>query len=830
MALSFGIRSSALPDGARVIGFRGTEALSRPYHFDIYVQIPGDEDVELADGIGGRATLRIEGGFSPVEYHGVLASLELLRAIEGNSLYQVRLVPFIWELSLTMHSRLFTKLNIPDVIKKVLTDEGVEDFEFRLKGTYEVEEHVCQYKESSLDFIHRWMEREGMYYFFEQTDSGEKLVIADDKTAHAPAKMPGAVPYDPMEGDSSARAHFDTFRARQGSLPGKIKLTDYDYLKPQLAIAGSAAVSNGLGEIQLYGNRFFTAAAGGRLAKVRAEELRAKAATYHASGPVLGLSAGNTFTLERHAKLALNTEYLVTQVEHHGHVGGAAVNWGRLIKNEHDDVYRVDVHAILAEQQYRHPETTPWPRLDGFENGTVDGPASSVYAQIDDHGRYNVKFKFDEGTLKDGRATTFVRMMQPHGGSPEGFHFPLRKDTEIICAFLGGDPDRPVIIGVVPNAITPSKVTSSNYTQNMIHTGGNNYITLEDNAGSQFVNIFCPIFETNLYLGVDRPVGGHGPTAPDAPGISPIGEFKKDLAPFNFDLRTSGSGRLSAKANIDVIAHNKLQMEGHAGVYEYAGTEWMRHVKGDVTEHTTGKETVNIDNDVSHYYHTTFKLGVAAAPEGGGTMAVNVTGTMKEHVTEAVTINYDNTLTQTNKTGTTLTDKAFLHHGVGGGQGPEATHSLKVTGEQNIFVTGEQTMHVGTNMVWTTDGNLEWTVGGDKKVEATSWHEETIAAKSEIIGGWKNDMVFGIHTEADVGNHTCFDAITKVEIVAAAQLEGNWGPKHNLRTEENTMAILESHLIGQYEADCMAVEFHCAFSFAVRSPLFQSTAALTDLE
>ena len=43
-------------------------------------------------------------------------------------------------------------------------------------------------------------------------------------------------------------------------------------------------------------------------------------------------------------------------------------------------------------------------------------------------------------------------MMQPHGGDIEGWHFPLRKGTEVLFTFLGGDPDRPVIAGVVPNA------------------------------------------------------------------------------------------------------------------------------------------------------------------------------------------------------------------------------------------------------------------------------------------------------------------------------------------------------------------------------------------
>ena len=86
----------------------------------------------------------------------------------------MRIVPRLWQLSLTRHSRIFTKKSIPEIIGEVLGDEGVSDFELRLSGAYTPEEHVCQYRESSLDFLHRWMEREGIYYFFEQTANGER--------------------------------------------------------------------------------------------------------------------------------------------------------------------------------------------------------------------------------------------------------------------------------------------------------------------------------------------------------------------------------------------------------------------------------------------------------------------------------------------------------------------------------------------------------------------------------------------------------------------------------------------------------------------------------
>ena len=88
-------------------------------------------------------------------------------------------------------------------------------------------------------------------------------------------------------------------------------------------------------------------------------------------------------------------------------------------------------------------------RRHGYEIGRVDGPADSEYAQIDDRGRYRVKVLFDESDRSGDKASTWLRMMQPHAGSPEGMHFPLRKGTEVLLAFLRGDPDRPIIAGAV---------------------------------------------------------------------------------------------------------------------------------------------------------------------------------------------------------------------------------------------------------------------------------------------------------------------------------------------------------------------------------------------
>ena len=105
--------------------------------------------------------------------------------------YRAHLVPRLTWLSFTKHNQVFLDKTVPEIIEACLKDGGLTgaDFEFRLQGTYDPVEYVCQYGESHLNFVSRWCEREGIYYFFEQTERAEKVVFTDTHISHTP--VPG---------------------------------------------------------------------------------------------------------------------------------------------------------------------------------------------------------------------------------------------------------------------------------------------------------------------------------------------------------------------------------------------------------------------------------------------------------------------------------------------------------------------------------------------------------------------------------------------------------------------------------------------------------------
>ena len=106
----------------------------------------------------------------------------------------------------------------------------------------------------------------------------------------------------------------------------------------------------------------------------------------------------------------------------------------------------------------------------------------SSAAPIDDQGRYRVVFPYDLYGEHGGRATRWVRKAEPYSGPSYGMHFTLHVGAEVAIAHTYGDPDRPIIVGSMPNPSMTSPLVSDIATRSAIRTRSGILIDFEDDA------------------------------------------------------------------------------------------------------------------------------------------------------------------------------------------------------------------------------------------------------------------------------------------------------------------------------------------------------------
>ncbi len=667
MGYSFSISSEAIPN-AIVLGYRGTEAISRPYAFQIGLRVVG-EVRDLAEVVHEPMVLETSGPQGIQRICGIVSSAKIVHVDPHGALVRLELVPTLWRAGLSRHSRIFTDASIPDILKAVLAEEDIPELELRLVESYPKREHVGQYKESNLAFISRLMEREGIFYFFEHEGDREKLIIADSNSAFGPSRtIP--VGYTPrQDGVPEIGETFFALSMKRTALPRSVQLTDWNYRTPAVKLDAARDVAKTTKSVIVHhGDHLVDPDEIARRTRIRVEELRVGETLYRASGPVSMLLTGSSFTVDGHPRASMNGDLVALTIDH---VGARIesiddVAW-RVLDLPRDISYRATVTGIRPGVPFRAQRLTPRPRIEGVVDGVVDGAAASTYAQIDDQGRYKLRLSFDEGDPIDGSTSTWVRMAQPHGGGVEGFHFPLRKRTEVHVAFDYGDPDRPLIVGVAHNVEKPSVVTAANHTQNVIMTGGSNRIEIEDLAGLQRIDVSCPTLDSFMHLGA---------------GI------------YQFDVNTEGEGWIYTGAD------HEITVDGHK----------TEDVLGSVFETYKSSQTFTIDRAVTEMMKTS-RTTTVDGPEVNtwkGPLTETVTLAVEERyvtgletiVSGAVTLTYNVGEKLTVTGGATETYLANQDTGVTG----TLTHTVTGTVQETLKSSSSRT--VGTAYDLQVDGAM----------------------------------------------------------------------------------------------------------------------------
>lgn len=459
----------------------GREAISEPFRFDLQIVVKGDP-VELDDLAGAHTTIVFERGGEVVRrVHGMIFAVETLYDTEdATTAYRVEIVPRAYRMTLVETLEIYLDMSVPEIIeaKLGLVDLGAVgiDYEMHLMGSYPKREFVVQYKETDFAFISRLMEHLGISYYFKHEDGQDRIVFTDDKSGFHTIGGEADVPYRGRGEEVGVYG----WHTRRKLIPRAYVCRDYNYRTPTVELHAQTMLEEGDGGgVIEYGGHFKDNTEAAHLAEVRAQERLATKVVHTGQSDEQRFGAGYRFSFTEHAA---EGGMLIVEI-HHQHeqttsTGGATGD---------EVAYRNTFKAIDSQLVYRPPRDTPIPRIHGVITGLVETDAQGSvgkYAKIDEEGRYVVKFLFDTAAPGERKASRPVRRLQPSAGPHYGMHFPLRPGVEVLITFVDGDPDRPLIVGAVPNPATPTPVDAGVATKNRIRTESGVLFEIEDGSGA----------------------------------------------------------------------------------------------------------------------------------------------------------------------------------------------------------------------------------------------------------------------------------------------------------------------------------------------------------
>ncbi|MDQ7989332.1 MAG: type VI secretion system tip protein TssI/VgrG [Candidatus Dactylopiibacterium sp.] len=547
------IPALGLPGVLSVRQVRVREALGEPYELTLTVTTPhavdllaalngpGTFTVSPVDALGYAAGLSFEEAtLTPLRrWAGVVRQIARVALNADEAVHEITLAARVACLADFTDTRLFQNQTIPDVIRAVLQDDlGLlaDAFRFNTLGTYPVLEHITQYNESSLAFITRLCETSGLFYYFEQTDTHETVIFADDASHYLSALS--AHLYRADAGlESAGRETVKTLEVRARPINARTARLDHNYrnsggadlIGTQTAPPRQAGLS---GRDYRWGSHHKDPAQGRAAAQLAFEIQHARQIQATGEANIVRFAPAQIFRTDGPPDPLAESGWVIVSVEHQ-----AARN--------HAWVSRFN--AIPAQRTYRLAQTTPKPTIAGTLPARITSPSHYRNAYLNEQGLYRVTYLFDQ-RARDKQwppagSSRLMRLARPYAGDTWGLHFPLIDGTEVQVAFQNGDIDRPYIAHALHDQTHPDHVTHANNTRNILRTPQNNKLRLEDRDGAQHIKLSTEYGKSQLNLGhlvdAERQKRGEG-----------------------FELRTDGWGAVRAAKGLFISADAQPRAQG----------------------------------------------------------------------------------------------------------------------------------------------------------------------------------------------------------------------------------------------------------------------------
>lgn len=402
--------------------------------------------------------------------------------------YTLTVRPTLWRLTLTTNCRIFQDKTTVEIIEKILDEHGIHKSIRVQSAGRAVREYCVQYDESDFNFISRLMEEEGIFYFFEHTESEHLLILGDDISVHTPCK----------DAETSACVHKTVMRApfnhvvesslMQQVVPKTFTARDYNYTQPDETLQTETPGHGQVGELYHYPGDYQTVSAGMGVTKTRIQAQEAPEKAFTGRSTIPFLCPGFKTTVKDHLRKDANGAYVIKRVVHRISIEGETLE-GVQPSNpqwELQDVSAENTFEMFpATVPFRPPYTTRRPKIYGTQTAKVTGPDGEVI-WTDKYGRIKVEFHWDRYSPHNEHSSCWIRVAQGWAGNDWGILFTPRIGHEVVVTFLNGDPDRPLVTASVYNAnympdYVPRDPTMSSIKTNTVPGGeGFNEIRFQD--------------------------------------------------------------------------------------------------------------------------------------------------------------------------------------------------------------------------------------------------------------------------------------------------------------------------------------------------------------
>jgi type VI secretion system secreted protein VgrG len=434
-------------DALLLSGFQGHEAFSQLFHYDLELLSENDH-IAPRDILGKQVTWAVNHVHSEPRswsghVHGWVAGDQNAR---GLRVYRAEVVPWLWFLTLTSDCRIFQNQSTLDILKTLFAEHGFHDYSFAaLHGTYARRTYCVQYRETTLDFVARLLEQEGIFYFFKHEEGKHTLVLGDRVSAYKDCPEKEVK----LAAAAAAPNHLTSWEHRHAVRSGKWSLTDYNFETPATNLGSSSKMPAAFApgdklERFDYPGLYGRTEEGKVVTRLHMEEEETGLDVASAGGGCCTFVVGGMFRLTNHSCPSENQAYVITSIRHTAtdpsyEPGGAAASYSNTFT------------CIPAAVVFRPARTTASPLIAGLQTAVVVGPTKEeIYC--DKYGRVKVQFHWDRRGKRDENSSCWVRVAQVWAGKGWGAFFWPRIGHEVVVAFEEGNPDRPLIVGSVYHA------------------------------------------------------------------------------------------------------------------------------------------------------------------------------------------------------------------------------------------------------------------------------------------------------------------------------------------------------------------------------------------